>query len=65
MSTAGKVRTAEERGQTSTELEELVMRELSNTHIGPQMTTEEAPKLGGCTAKHLIGRGEKSVREKG
>ncbi len=49
----------EEKEQTLKELEEQVKKELGITHIGPDMTTEEAGKLGGYMVKHLIERGEK------
>ena len=55
----------EERDQTLKELEEQVRRELNITSIGPNMTTEEAGKLGGYMVKHLIERGERAMREKG
>lgn len=46
------------------ELEEQVKRELGITHIGPDMTTEEAGRIGGYMVKHLIERGSKVEREK-
>jgi len=54
----------EERETTLKELEEQVKKELNITHIGPEMTTEEAGKLGGYMVKHLIERGEKAMRER-
>ena len=53
----------EEREQTLKQLEEQVKKELGITDIGPNMTTEEAGKLGGYMVKHLIERGEKAMRE--
>ena len=53
----------EEREQTLKELEEEVRRELGITEIGPQMTTEEAGKLGGYMVKKLIERGQKAMME--
>lgn len=55
----------EEREKTLKELEEEVKRELNIKNIGPDMTTEEAGKLGGYMVKHLIERGEKAMRERG
>lgn len=55
----------EEREKTLKELEEEVKRELNIKNIGPDMTTEEAGRLGGYMVKHLIERGEKSMHEKG
>lgn len=55
----------EEKEQTLKELEEEVRRELGIKMIGPQMTTEEAGKLGGYMVKKLIERGEKAMREQG
>lgn len=54
---------AEERERTLKDLEEQVKRELGIKHIGPDMTTEEAGKLGGYMVKHLIERGERLERE--
>lgn len=51
----------EERKQTLDELEEQVKRELNIKDIGPNMTTEEAGRLGGYMVKHLIERGEKAA----
>lgn len=53
----------EERETSLKELEEQVKRELNIKHIGPDMTTEEAGKLGGYMVKHLIERGERALRE--
>ena len=55
----------EEREQTMKELEEQVKKELNIQAIGPNMTTEEAGKIGGYMVKHLIERGEKAMREQG
>ncbi|MHB0999964.1 MAG: small, acid-soluble spore protein, alpha/beta type [Armatimonadota bacterium] len=44
-------------------LEDEVRRELGIKNIGPDMTTEEAGKLGGYMVKRLIERGERSMRE--
>ncbi|MDI6829658.1 MAG: small, acid-soluble spore protein, alpha/beta type [Armatimonadota bacterium] len=44
-------------------LEEEVRRELGIQRIGPEMTTEEAGKLGGYMVKKLIERGERALRE--
>ena len=55
----------QEREQTLKELEEEVRRELGIQRIGPQMTTEEAGKLGGYMVKKLIERGEQAMREQG
>ncbi len=54
-----------EREQTLKELEEQVRRELGITQIGPNMTTEEAGKLGGYMVKRLTERGERAMREQG
>jgi hypothetical protein len=53
----------EEREQTLKELEEEVRQELGIKNIGPNMTTEEAGKLGGYMVKRLIERGERSMHE--
>ncbi len=50
-----------EKEQTLKELEEQVRKELGIQNIGPQMTTEEAGKLGGYMVKRLIERGEKAM----
>ena len=55
----------ESREQTLKDLEEQVKKELNITNIGPNMTTEDAGKLGGYMVKHLIERGEKAMGEKG
>jgi len=55
----------ENREQTLKDLEEQVKKELNITNIGPNMTTEEAGRLGGYMVKHLIERGEKAMGEKG
>ena len=55
----------EEREQSMKELEEQVKKELNIQEIGPNMTTEEAGKIGGYMVKHLIERGEKAMREQG
>jgi hypothetical protein len=54
---------AQEKEQTLKDLEEQVKRELNIGNIGPNMTTEEAGKLGGYMVKHLIERGRKSMEE--
>ena len=54
----------EEREHTLKDLEEEVRRELHIENIGPNMTTEEAGRLGGYMVKRLIERGEKAMREK-
>jgi hypothetical protein len=54
----------EEREMSLKDLEDQVKKELNIKHIGPDMTTEEAGRLGGYMVKHLIERGERSLREK-
>lgn len=51
-----------EKEPTLKELEEEVRRELGISQIGPQMTTEEAGRLGGYMVKKLIERGEKAMK---
>ncbi len=51
-----------EKESTLKELEEEARRELGISQIGPQMTTEEAGKLGGYMVKKLIERGEKAMK---
>lgn len=46
-------------------LEEEVRRELGIQNIGPNMTTEEAGRLGGYMVKKLIERGERAMKEQG
>jgi hypothetical protein len=53
----------QEKEMTLKQLEEQVKQELNIKHIGPDMTTEEAGKLGGYMVKHLIERGEKSMQQ--
>ncbi|HAH86121.1 MAG: small, acid-soluble spore protein, alpha/beta type [Armatimonadota bacterium] len=53
----------EGREQTLKDLEEEVRRELGIQNIGPNMTTEEAGKLGGYMVKRLIERGEQAMHE--
>lgn len=55
----------ENKEQSLKDLEEQVKKELGIKNIGPNMTTEEAGRIGGYMVKHLIERGEKSMREGG
>jgi hypothetical protein len=45
--------------QTLKGLEEQVIRELSIKHIGPDMTTEDAGKLGGFLGEQMEREGRK------
>ncbi|MDD2485780.1 MAG: small, acid-soluble spore protein, alpha/beta type [bacterium] len=48
---------------TLRELEDEARKDLGITNIGPNMTTEEAGKLGGYMVKKLIERGERAMSE--
>lgn len=51
--------------QALRELEEEARRELGIRSTGPEMTTEEAGKLGGYMVKRLIERGVRAMKEEG
>ncbi len=57
-----EVNNMREKEPTLKELEEEARRELGISQIGPQMTTEEAGRLGGYMVKKLIERGEKAMK---